>query len=195
MEEKSDHSVVTTDLIENGEHTVVTNENRDYFVALYTKHIMSTSIDQQFKAIADGFYHVCFASSMKFLQVEDFQLMLCGQQLNSLDFRALSSKATYEDGFSSSHPLIKGFWNSVLNEFSLEEKKQLLKFVTGNDRVPFGGLGNISFIIQRNGVDSESLPTAMTCFSRLLLPEYSSVEKLISKLKISLMNNEGFGLV
>ena len=38
------------------------------------------------------------------------------------------------------------------------------------------------------------LPTASTCFSVLLLPEYSSKEKLQKKLQIALKNATGFGL-
>jgi hypothetical protein len=33
----------------------------------------------------------------------------------------------------------------------------------------------------------------MTCFGKLLLPEYSSFDKLKSKLEIALENSKGFG--
>jgi hypothetical protein len=38
------------------------------------------------------------------------------------------------------------------------------------------------------------LPTAHTCFNHLLLPEYSSKEKLERMLLMALDNAEGFGL-
>lgn len=40
-------------------------------------------------------------------------------------------------------------------EFSDEEKKQLLAFVTGSDRVPVGGLSNLKLVIVKNGPDSD----------------------------------------
>eukprot|EP00960_Hanusia_phi_P014573 430137-Hanusia_phi.AAC.1 len=43
---------------------------------------------------------------------------------------------------------------------------------TGSDRSPIKGLGSMTFVISRNGPDSERLPTAHTCFNHLLLPEY-----------------------
>ena len=49
-------------------------------------------------------------------------------------------------------------------------------FVTASDRVPLKSLGNLTFVIQRNGPDTDRLPTALTCFGRLLLPEYSTKE-------------------
>jgi hypothetical protein len=43
-------------------------------------------------------------------------------------------------------------------------------------------------------IDSELLPTSHTCFNVLLLPQYSTKEKLRSKLMLALGNAEGFGL-
>lgn len=41
----------------------------------------------------------------------------------------------------------------------------------------------------------QRVPTSMTCFGRLLIPEYNEKEKLARKLKIALENSEGFGVV
>ena len=77
----------------------------------------------------------------------------------------------------------------------LEDKRRLLQFTTGSDRIPVGGLAKLRLTIAKNGSDSERLekctllllcltkfirrlPTAHTCFNVLLLPEYSSKEKL-----------------
>ena len=34
-----------------------------------------------------------------------------------------------------------------------EEKKSLLVFTTGSDKVPVGGLGKLQFVVARNGPD------------------------------------------
>jgi len=36
-----------------------------------------------------------------------------------------------------------------------DQKKKLLMFVTASDRVPLKGLGNLTFVIQRNGPDTD----------------------------------------
>lgn len=41
---------------------------------------------------------------------------------------------------------------------------------------------------------ADSLPTSHTCFNSLLLPEYSSKEKLADRLRLAILNAEGFGL-
>jgi ubiquitin-protein ligase E3 A len=85
-------------------------------------------------------------------------------------------------------------------------------FVTGSDRSPVGGLSTLMIVISKNGPDSDRLPTAHTwyvstdygsyvsflriilgSFNHLLLPEYSSLEKLRERLAIAINHSEGFG--
>jgi hypothetical protein len=61
-------------------------------------------------------------------------------------------------------------------------------------RSPIGGLGSLKCIIQRDGPDSNKLPTSHTCFNTLLLPEYCSKDKMLDRIKLAVMNAEGFGL-
>ena len=46
------------------------------------------------------------------------------------------------------------FWE-VVHEFSDEQKRKLLQFTTGSDRVPVGGLSKTKLIIAKNGPDSD----------------------------------------
>ena len=73
-------------------------------------------------------------------------------------------------------------------------RKQLLAFVTGSDRAPIRGLGDLKFVIARNGPHSERLPTSHTCFNTLLLPDYNSREAVRKRLSTALGYSEGFGL-
>lgn len=41
---------------------------------------------------------------------------------------------------------------------------------------------------------SVQLPTSHTCFNTLLLPSYRSKEKLADRLRLAILNSEGFGL-
>ena len=112
-----------------------------------------------------------------------------------LDFKQLEKYSTYEGGFDKDHPYIRKVWE-VLHEFDFEQKKNFLRFSTGADRAPIGGLKNLEpkFKLQRNGPDTASLPTSATCFNTLLLPEYESKLKLRRLLLIAIENASGFGL-
>jgi ubiquitin-protein ligase E3 A len=57
----------------------------------------------------------------------------------------------------------------------------------------------MKFIISKSGRagDPETdirLPSAHTCFNHLLLPPYSNINILRTKLKYAIMHAEGFGL-
>ena len=45
------------------------------------------------------------------------------------------------------------FWE-IVHDFSETQKRKLLQFTTGSDRVPVGGLSKLKLIIAKNGPDS-----------------------------------------
>ena len=82
----------------------------------------------------------------------------------------------------------------VLREINQAERSRLLAFITGTDRVPLDGYDppfNVTF-----GADmvKDSLPKAHTCFNQIVLPAYSSYEKMKEKLLFAVENTGGFGL-
>lgn len=64
----------------------------------------------------------------------------------------------------------------------------------GSDRVPVGGLSKLKLVIARHG-DADRLPTSHTCFNILLLPEYTSREKLEERLLKAINYSKGFGML
>lgn len=183
--------VLTVDLVPNGSQTPVTNQNRAEYARLYVEHLLNKSIARQFEAFARGFHSVCGGSALQLFQPSEIELLVCGSP--DLDFRALEASATYEDGFSRKHRTILAFWKMV-HSLSNEHKKKLLHFITGSDRVPLKGLSSLPIVIQRNGPDSDRLPTAMTCFNRLLLPDYKEEAMLRERLLLAVQYGKGFGL-
>eukprot|EP00850_Spirogloea_muscicola_P003742 SM000015S01242 [mRNA] locus=s15:773139:784742:- [translate_table: standard] len=183
--------VRTHDLVPNGGEVMVNNSNREQYVKLYVQYVLTESIATQFDAFSRGFLKVCGGPAFQLFRYEELELLVCG--LPHFDFEALQKKAEYQGGFTKDSPQIRWFWE-IVQELSLEERKNLLSFVTGNDRAPIGGLGTLRFVIIRHGEDSTRLPTAHTCFNVLMLPEYSSKERMRNRLKVAIQNSTGFGL-
>lgn len=179
------------DLLPDGGNMAVTNENREKYVELYVKYILEDSIKDQFAAFSRGFLQVCGGPAFSLFQAQELELLVCG--LPHFDFEALERVVHYDGGYSRESPNIRWFWE-VVHRMPFEDKKKLLFFTTGNDRSPIGGLGSLKFIIMRNGGDTDRLPTAHTCFNVLMLPQYSSKEKLEGRLKLAIQNATGFGL-
>lgn len=123
---------------------------------------------------------------------EELELMICGSKI--IDFHDLEIATRYVDGYTSSSPIISWFWEVIHNDMNDKQRIHFLKFATGSDRVPVNGLSSLDFFISRHGPDTDRLPSAQTCFNHLLLPEYSSKEKLRNKMLIAIQYAEGFGM-
>ncbi|KAL2069470.1 hypothetical protein VTL71DRAFT_14149 [Oculimacula yallundae] len=167
----------------------VTNSNRNAYVNDYIRYLTHTSIAPQFTAFKKGFLSCISARSLTLFSPETLQSVIEGiQEIDIGDMR----RATRYIGWDSSHRSIKDFW-SIVKRYDLSQKRKLLEFVTASDRVPVGGMRNLQFTLQRNGVDDGHLPSSYTCYGILLLPEYSSKEVLRAKLEMALENSKGFG--
>jgi hypothetical protein len=183
---------IVHNLLLNGANIPVTNDNKQQYIDLYVQYLLEESVKQQFDWFWKGFRHVMQTDLSSLFLPEELELLVCGDP--ALDFEALERDGTlYDNGFTAEHQTVKDFWE-IVHGFTLEQKKRLLFFTTGSDRAPIGGLSKLKLILARNGPDSDRLPTSHTCFNHLLLPEYSSKEKLRDYLLKAISNAEGFGL-
>ncbi|KAF8246743.1 HECT-domain-containing protein [Wilcoxina mikolae CBS 423.85] len=174
------------------EAPLVINANREQYITDYITWLTDLTIRRQYAAFERGFFVVNSLRSLNLFDVTSFQALVEGQSGGNIDISELERVCKYEDGYHPNHRVIKDFW-AVVKGFNDDKKRLLLEFVTSSARVPIGGLENVMFYIVRNGEDSERLPSSLTCFGRLLLPEYSSKKKLKQKLSLALENGKGFG--
>ena len=171
---------------------VVTNATRSRYVSDYVHWLTSKSIAPQLEAFVKGFATCLDRTALSMFTPEALQAVMEGSQ--EIDVEALQRTTQYEDGYGPAHPQIRWFWD-VVRDFSPRQHRQLLEFVTASDRVPVTGMGSVVFIVQRNGGgDDARLPTSMTCFGRLLLPEYSARAVLAGRLALAVDNSRGFGV-
>ena len=77
------------------------------------------------------------------------------------DFHGLEKECRY-DGYTKTSETIKSFWE-IVHTMTEDERKRLLKFCTGSDRVPIKGLGSMLFVVARNGDDSDMYVCVTTC--------------------------------
>ena len=172
------------------EAEMVTNDNRIQYVKDYVYWLTEKSIAAQFEAFRTGFNLPLHKRALRLLSPKDLRTLLEGH--HAIDIEGLKQTVHYEDKFDATHPRIKEFWE-IVQDMTEDQHRKLLEFVTASPRVPARGIDEVLFTIQRNGVGDEYLPTSMTCFGRLLLPEYSSKEIMAEKLKLAIENSTGFG--
>ncbi|OLQ10520.1 Ubiquitin-protein ligase E3A [Symbiodinium microadriaticum] len=147
------------------------------------------------KPLSEGFKTILGGSSLLRTIVDAVQLekIVCGRAEN-VDVDAIRSSAELEGWTDEDRSEYLPWLWEVLASVSPAEKAQFLVFCTASDRVPLKGWQSLGLIVQKNGVGDERLPSAYTCFSQLLLPRFSTKEKLRSGLLLAIANSEGFGL-
>ncbi|KAJ3207866.1 putative E3 ubiquitin-protein ligase HTD2 [Entophlyctis luteolus] len=123
--------------------------NKSEFVDLYVDFVFNSSVASSFQHFLDGVYSVIDRDALAGFRPTEFQQLVIG--CPTLDFKALEKNTKYE-GWSDDCELIKQFWE-IVHGMTLEEQKMLLFFTTGSDRAPVGGLGNLTFVVARNGPD------------------------------------------
>eukprot|EP00922_Rhytidocystis_sp_ex-Travisia-forbesii_P064094 GHVS01095304.1.p2 GENE.GHVS01095304.1~~GHVS01095304.1.p2 ORF type:complete len:378 (+),score=56.09 GHVS01095304.1:1487-2620(+) len=170
----------------------VTIHNRDKYVAALLDFLLNASIARQFDAFYRGFHRCCQSHGLQLFRAEELRQAVVGSD-DDFEFESLQKVAKYQDGYTNESTTVQLFWD-VVHSLEQEQKKKLLMFITGSDRIPIKGLSSMQLIIGRHGPDSDRLPTAHTCFNFLLLPDYQNKQKLERLLKIVLENAQGFGL-
>lgn len=171
------------------EAPMVNNKNRHQYVDDYVLWLTHRSIEIEYTSFEKGFFTCLDRKAVSLFDPASLKLLVEGNQ--EIDVDALEKTAAY-DGYSAAEPLIRDFWQ-IVRSFPPEQVRSLLEFVTASDRVPFDGIHSIDFLIQKNGDDDARLPSSATCFGRLLLPAYSSKEKMEERLRSAIENSQGFG--
>ncbi|KAJ2583620.1 hypothetical protein GGH95_000888 [Coemansia sp. RSA 1836] len=192
--EVSAAGVGTVPLIPNGEDVCVTGANRQHYVRRYLEYIGYEHVQAEISAVRRGFMQAADGIVFRMLRPHDLVEWLCNDGYQTIDVDELEQVAKYDDEYTADHVVVRRFWR-VVRDMDQDQLRQLLQFVTASSRLPLGGCYNITFVVQRNGPDSDRLPTALTCFGRLLLPAYSTDEKMRQRLTTAIEYSREFGLV
>ena len=165
------------------------DSTKSEYVLSYVAWLVVGSVVPQFTAFLKGFHQVM--PDIQSLSPRTLRSVLEGS--THLDIAELRHATTYE-GYDPQSKYIQCFWRLIAS-WPESKQKDLLKFVTATERIPAGGVSNLTFKIQRSMPESlEHLPSSSTCFGTLLLPKYANVETLDRKLTLAMKYGlEGFG--
>ncbi|KAJ8119166.1 hypothetical protein ONZ43_g3842 [Nemania bipapillata] len=183
------------DLIPNGRNIDVTNENKKEYVDLMVKWRIEKRIAEQFQAFKDGFQELIPHDLVNVFDERELELLIGG--IAEIDVDDWKKHTDYR-GYTENDEVIQFFWQTI-RSWDGEQKSRLLQFATGTSRIPVNGFKDLQgsdgprrFTIEKAG-DIGNLPKAHTCFNRLDLPPYKSLEQLQQKLTIAVEETMGFG--
>ncbi|KAH8596365.1 ubiquitin ligase [Bisporella sp. PMI_857] len=183
------------DLKEGGRDIDVTDENKKEYVDLMVKWRIQKRIDDQFQAFITGFHELIPAELVNVFDERELELLIGG--IAEIDVDDWKKHTDYR-GYTESDEVIKFFWQTI-RSWDGEQKSRLLQFATGTSRIPVNGFKDLQgsdgprrFTIEKQG-EINNLPKSHTCFNRLDLPAYKSLEALQTKLTMAVEETMGFG--
>jgi len=184
----------SVELTPNGSNIPVTKENRLRYIYLVSLYKLSRQIRKQSDAFFDGLSEMIDPKWLRMFNQQELQILLGGvdSPINVDDLRA---NTQYGGLYADDEPTIQAFWR-VVESFTQDQKRALLRFVTSCSRPPLLGFKELvpKFAIRDAGRDSKRLPTASTCVNLLKLPMYTDERVLKAKLLQAINSGAGFDL-
>ncbi|KAI6187902.1 E3 ubiquitin-protein ligase [Aphelenchoides besseyi] len=189
--------IIERELVPDGKSILVTDSNKTEFLSLLTRWRVERNVSDQMQALLRGLYAVIDRDCLRILSSDQLKWILSGNL--EIDLEDWRQNCDYKGGYFDGHVVINWFWMVVV-EMTNADRLKLLQFVTGTTSVPFNGFSQLrgsdglkKFTIEKWGT-SDSLPRAHTCFNKLDLPQYESLEQLKHKLLYSIHESCQFAI-
>ncbi|DAZ97322.1 TPA: hypothetical protein N0F65_003686 [Lagenidium giganteum] len=184
----------------DGANTPVTIDCLESYVEANLSFLFDKGIAAQVEAFHDGFEKICnehdILKSFSILELEHMLMDKAQETLWDREGRELREHMVCDHGFT---PESKAIYDliAILCAMSLDEQRLFVRFVTGSNRLPLGGLARLEpklTVVRKlaaSGADEDTnaskhmddmLPSASTCTNYLKLPDYSSRELMKEKL-------------
>jgi E3 ubiquitin-protein ligase TRIP12 len=189
--------IESIELIPNGEKIQVTAENYDQYVELVTQ--VTLDLPEIRDKFNEGLFSVMESGIWRRLRAEEKLANVIGEQVE-LTMALLESHFRFAHGYDtrSAH---KTMLLEIILDFTPRELKSFLKFVTGCEALPIGGLAGLQpritvarRISEEEQVVDGTLPTVATCTHYFKLPPYSSKEVMRGKILYAITEGQEFHL-
>ncbi|CAG9533224.1 unnamed protein product [Cercopithifilaria johnstoni] len=211
--------VRTIDLVPGGHAIHVTDENKIAYVHKMAQYRVFNQTKEQCHAFVSGFLSVLNNSWLSLFAPHELQYLISGHSTD-IDLHDLRKHVQYYGGFHNNHRVIKWLWQVLENDFTAEERRLFLKFVTSCSRAPLLGFAYLEppfsircvevsddqdqgdtlasvvrgFLAIKRRQSPSRLPTSSTCFNLLKLPNYGKKSVLLQKLRYAVHSETGFEL-
>ncbi|KAL5533037.1 hypothetical protein ACEPAF_4813 [Sanghuangporus sanghuang] len=185
----------TIDLCPKGSEIPVTEENKADYVNAVVHYRIQKRVKEQFDAFMAGFNELAPQDLVMVFDERELELLIGG--MSEIDVDDWNKFTDYR-GYEVNDTVIQWFWK-IVRSWPPEKKSRLLQFATGTSRIPVNGFKDLQgsdgprrFTIEKSG-DPSQLPKSHTCFNRIDLPPYTSMEMMEQKLTLAVEETMGFG--
>ena len=158
-------------------------------------------------AFERGLFQIVRPSWLRLFGANELVSLMTGDADGDVDVDDLRRHCAFGGGYASDSKSTRMFW-TCMTQFTKDERKALLRFVTSSASPPFGGFKHLHPPFTLHKVrcdvsalaslglakDVERLPTASTCFNILKLPNFRRLETMKAKLRTAMHAGAGFEL-
>ncbi|KAF9279016.1 hypothetical protein BGZ68_008174, partial [Mortierella alpina] len=131
----------TVELLTGGKDIEVTKDNRINYIFQVSDYKLNKQIQDQSRAFIEGFRSIIPQPWISIFSPQELHRVMAGEDVD-FDVQDLRAHTDYQNGYFDQHPVIRNLW-SVLDDFSSEEKRAFLKFVTSCSKPPLGGFKHL----------------------------------------------------
>ncbi|KAG7833381.1 hypothetical protein KL943_004246 [Ogataea angusta] len=177
-----------------GDEVEVDHTNLELYVDRVIDLTIKSGVRSQIHSFVEGFSAVFPYSSMTIFSSAEL-VMLLGNGEEDWSYETLSGVIHADHGYSMESPSVQRLME-IMSEFTADERRKFLQFLTGSPKLPIGGFKSLSpdFTVvlkhPENGLKPDNyLPSVMTCANYLKLPDYSS--KSVMKQRLQTAMTEG----
>ncbi|KAG0213076.1 Ubiquitin fusion degradation protein 4 [Mortierella sp. GBA30] len=184
------------ELRSGGANIPVTIYNVEEYIQLTVDMTVGRGVQAQVAAFQEGFNKVFPIQDLAgFRSAELVNLFGSGEE--DWSYETLMDSIKPDHGFGSDSPAFKNLLR-VMSEFSKEERRQFLQFITGSPKLPIGGFKSLHppfTVVCKHFVAplkaDDYLPSVMTCANYLKMPAYSCKEVTLTKFRMAYEEGQG----
>ena len=174
-----------TELCENGNNIELNENNKQEFIRLMIEKKLIQPNRDSIELIKLGFQDVVDLKLISIFTSNEIKGIVNG--IEKIDIEDWKKYTYYDRQFEKN---CQQFF-TIISKWSQEKLQKLLKFATGSSILPVQGfkyLDSVGGLFQLNfvKVDSNRLPESHTCFNRIDIPFYDSIEKFEDKLSLAI---------
>jgi E3 ubiquitin-protein ligase TRIP12 len=166
----------------NGADVEVDETNVQNYISKIKEFTIGSHLNMVKQRFIDGFSTIFQTGIWHVLNANEFRRMITGEDIE-LTMSDLVNYVEISHGYSEKSKQIQMLFELIV-ELTNDEKRMFLKFITGSERLPIGGLSALQprLSVARRSGDENSLPSVMTCMHYLKLPGYDSKEIMRAKI-------------
>lgn len=174
------------ELKRGGADIEVTARNVNEYISLIESFTCGPVMANKISYFVKAFETCVHVEALKLFSYDEIVTAICGSE-PKLTIEDLRKYVKLEHGYDSNSPEITSLFE-IISEMNADEQRLFVKFVTGSQRLPFGGLEflkpplTIARRVDATAMEDECLPSVMTCTNYFKLPAYSSKEIMKTKI-------------